>query len=80
MQQFSVRAWLAEQIGCPPDSLTIVDATTDARTILFAVDGVPSGQVHVLDPGVDLDGGVIAAWTPDGSGNAQIPRGVEVGW
>jgi hypothetical protein len=80
MQQFSVRIWLADQIGCAPDNLTIVDAAPDNRTILFALDGEPVGQVHVLDPGSDGEAGVVAAWAPDGSSNATIPRGVDVAW
>ena len=80
MSQFSVRAWLADQIGCPADSLTILDAAPDERTILFALDGQPYGQVHVLGGSRDAELGIVAAWAPDGSANAEIPAGEEVGW
>ena len=82
MAQFSVRTWLAEQIGCAADSLTILDATPDERTILFALDGTPYGEVHVLaSPGGSEDGaGIVAAWLPFGSANAVAPPQAEITW
>jgi hypothetical protein len=78
--QFSVRAWLADQIGCEADSLTILDAAPDERTILFALDGEPCGQVHVLAAAPGLGQGIVAAWAPDGSANAEIAADREVSW
>ena len=80
MAQFSVRAWLAEQIGCSPDSLTILDATPDQRTILFAIDGEARGQIHVLESDDRDDRGIVAAWAPDGSANAEIPGEAQIAW
>ena len=82
MASFSVRAWLAEQIGCAPDDLSIVDATPDERTILFALDGEPYGEVHVLggDDGDPASQGIAAAWVPGESANAVIPPGAEITW
>jgi hypothetical protein len=79
---FSVRAWLASAIGCDVERLALVLPSGDGRDALFALDGEPCCQVHLMGaPGeaATQAAAVVAAW-PGGSANTVVKRGSVIEW
>jgi hypothetical protein len=81
---FSVRAWLAEQIGCPLDQLTAIDiVTAEGFEATFARAGAPYGHVRLLfasEPGSGQGRGLVAAWGQGRSASTVVPAGDRVRW
>lgn len=84
MGTFSVRPWLARQIGCPVEELSALDSIGGGQfEVLFARDGEPYGQVYLLAAPAAGSGqgrAFVAAWLPGHSATVVIPAGDEIAW
>ena len=50
MAVVSVRSWLALEMGCGPDDLSVIEYSPDGAVISFARDGHFFGQVRLTPP------------------------------
>jgi hypothetical protein len=81
---FSIRAWLASQIRCWPEDLSILERSADGALISFGRDGEFFGQVHLTQPhrqvpSLQTRRVLIASWI-DGSAQHVLRDDSEVVW
>ena len=84
MTLFSLRTWLASQIGCQPDKLSILERSPDGVFTAFARNGHFFGQarlarLHHTIPSLGRRRALIASWV-GGRGQRVLRLDEEVVW